>query len=166
MLGVMKRKPLLALAGAVAGTAIATAGVSVFLTSGDSDGDGNRGGTGAGAAAVRPARPYQNAKEIAAELRGRGASGCSLDPSRVECRYGGRYVAAIVLGNGTGLTMDTALESWKTGIGQSTLGEQNAFALLKGPNWLVTGPDELVGKVRPALGGTLIHCDRPYGTCA
>jgi len=161
MLGAMKRKPLIALAGAVAGTALATAGVSVFLATGGGGGDGD-----SGAAAVRPARPYQNAKEIAAELRGRGASGCTVDPSRVECRSGGRYVAAIVLGGKSGLTMATALESWKTGIGQSTLGEQNAFALLQGPNWLVTGPDDLIGKVRPALGGTLIHCDRPYGTCS
>ncbi|MBO2454795.1 hypothetical protein J4573_47445 [Actinomadura barringtoniae] len=162
----MKRKPLIALAGAVAGTALATAGVSALLAFDDVGGSGKGGdGKGDSSAAVRPARSYENAKEIAAQLRGGGASGCSLDPARVECRYGGRYVAAIVLGGTSGLTMATALESWKTGIGQSTLGEQNAFALLQGPNWLVTGPDDLIGKIRPALGGALVHCDRPYGTC-
>ena len=156
----MKSKPMLAVAGAVGGTVLATAGVSAFLLSGDD------GGTSARPAAS--ARAYGDTKEIAAALQGQGTVGCRIDRTRVECRFGGRYVAGTVLssGAGSGLTMDTALESWKTGVGQSALGEQGAFAILHGPNWLVTGPDTLIDKVRPALGGRVLHCDHPFGACA
>ncbi|GAA2616754.1 hypothetical protein GCM10010411_59890 [Actinomadura fulvescens] len=155
---------MLAVAGAVGGTALATAGVAAFLMTGD---DG-----GASARPTASARAYGDTKEIAAALQERGAADCRVDRSRVECRFAGRYVAGTVLGpgggsgGGSGLTMDTALESWKTGVGQSALGEQGAFAILHGPNWLVTGPDALIDKVRPALGGQVLHCDRPFGTCA
>ncbi|MFG2006757.1 hypothetical protein ACGFNU_47190 [Spirillospora sp. NPDC048911] len=157
----MKSKPMLAVAGAVGGTVLATAGVAAFLLSGD-DGGGTSARPGASA------RAYGDTGEIAAALRERKATGCRVDRVRVECRFGGRYVAGTVLGSGSGsgLTMDTALESWKTGIGQSALGEQGAFAILYGPNWLVTGPGALIDKVRPTLGGQVLHCDRPFGTCA
>ncbi|KAB2348028.1 hypothetical protein [Actinomadura rudentiformis] len=155
----MKSKPMLAVAGAVGGTVLATAGITAFLMTGEDGGASARPGASA--------RAYGDTKDIAAALRKRGATGCRVDQARVECRFGGRYVAGTVLspGSGSGLTMDTALESWKTGIGQSALGEPGAFAILHGPNWLVTGPDALIDKVRPALGGQVLHCDRPFGTC-
>ncbi|MBW8487335.1 hypothetical protein [Actinomadura parmotrematis] len=151
----MKSKPLLALAGAVGGTILATAGVAAFLAANGDD----------GATPVASARSQQDTKQIAAALRAAGADSCDADATRVECRYEGRYVAATVVTADMGLTMETAVQSWRTGVGQSALGDDAAFALLQGPNWLVTGPDGLVDGVRPKLGGSLLHCDRPYGTC-
>ncbi len=156
MLDGMKPKAMLAIAGAVGGTVLATAGVAAFALDGDGDGS------------VRPAanaRSYQDAAQIGDVLREHGATGCAADPSRVECRYAGRYVAATVITPDLGMTVDTALRSWRTGVGQSALGEQGEFAILRGPNWLVTGPGELIAKVRPALGGKALRCDKPYGTC-
>ncbi|WP_153532590.1 hypothetical protein [Actinomadura macrotermitis] len=153
----MKPKPLLALAGAIGGTVLATAGVAAFVM-GDGDDD-----------AARPAasaRPQQNTGQIAAALRANGATGCDADGTRVECRYDGHYVAATVITPGMGISMQTALEGWRSGVGQSALGEQGAFAILQGPNWLVTGPGELVDRIRPSLGGRALHCDQPYGTCS
>ncbi|WP_067475920.1 hypothetical protein [Actinomadura hibisca] len=153
----MKPTSLLALAGAVGGTVLATAGVALLVLDDDS------GETRPAASA----RAHQDASAIAAALRERGATGCSDgDPTRVECRYAGRYVAATVLTPDTGMTVDALAGSWRTGVGQSSLGELGPFALLQGPNWLVTGPRELVDKVRPDLGGQVLHCDRPFGTCS
>ncbi|MFD0691428.1 hypothetical protein [Actinomadura fibrosa] len=152
----MKPTTLLALAGAVGGTVLATAGVAALVLDGD------------GGGSTRPAasaRSYESAGAIGTVLRRNGATGCTADASRVECRYAGRYVAAIVLTPSMGLTADAALQSWRTGVAQSALGDDGAFAVLQGPNWLVTGPDELVGGVRPSLGGRMLRCDRPYGTC-
>ncbi|MGI5166902.1 hypothetical protein ACQEU3_21370 [Spirillospora sp. CA-253888] len=153
----MKSTSLLALAGAVGGTVLATAGVALFVL--DDDPAETRPAASAGA--------QQDTTVIAAALRKHGASGCSDDdPTRVECRYTGRYVAGAVLTPSMGMSMDSAVSSWRTGVGQSSLGEQGPFALLQGPNWLVTGPRELVDKVRGDLGGQALHCDRPFGTCS
>ncbi|MEU5885053.1 hypothetical protein [Spirillospora sp. NPDC047279] len=159
----MKRTSMLAVSGAVAGTVLATAGVAGVLMTGDDGGASARP-----PAASAPARSYQDTTEIQAALREQGATGCRGDRSRVECTFGERYVAAMVLnaGSGAGLTVDTALESWKTGVGQSALGEQGAFAILQGPNWLATGPVSLVDKIQQTLGGRALHCDRPFGTCS
>lgn len=155
MLVGMTPKSLLVLAGAVGGTVLASAGVAVFLMD---DNDGAR--------PVASASAQQDAGTIGKTLRANGATGCTTEQDRVECRYSGRYVAATVITPDSGLTMDAVLEGWKSGVGQSALGEQGAFSLLRGPNWLLTGPRELVGKVRPELGGQALNCDRPFGTCS
>ncbi|MFC4913360.1 hypothetical protein [Actinomadura gamaensis] len=160
----MKPKSTLALAcstgGTVLATALATAGVAALLA-----GCGGDGGA-ATAKSAPSARAYSDTAELGRVLRADGATGCSSDATRVECRYQGRYVAATVLSPGLGLTMDTALRSWRSGVGQSAIGENGAFAILQGPNWLLTGPGELVDKARADLGGHAHHCDHPFGTCS
>lgn len=160
MLGRMKPKTLLTLAGAAGGTAIVATGVVVLLVDGGGDADGR--------ASVRPAvsaRDHQDAGRIAAVLRERGADGCKVEQSHVECRYNDRYVAAQVIRPGVGLTMRATLPSWKSGAAQAMIGDRGSFAILRGPNWLVTGPDEFVEAVRPALAGRVTYCDSPYSGC-
>ncbi|WP_034487286.1 hypothetical protein [Actinomadura oligospora] len=156
----MKSTSPLALARSTGATVLATAAMAALLA-----GCGGDGGS-ATAKSVPSARSYQGAAEIGRALRAAGATGCSTDASRVECRYQGRYVAATVIDPSLGLTMDTALRSWRSGVGQSALGENGAFAILRGPNWLVTGPDGLVDRARGDLGGRAYHCDHPYGKCS
>ncbi|RFU37004.1 hypothetical protein DZF91_35140 [Actinomadura logoneensis] len=153
----MKPKSLFALACSTGGTVLATAALLA--------GCGGDGGS-ATAKAAPSARSYQDTAEIGRVLRAAGATGCNADPTRVECRYQGRYVAATVLTPSLGLTMDTALRSWRSGVGQSALGENGPFAILRGPNWLLTGPGGLVDRARGDLGGRAYHCDRPYGKCS
>ncbi|MGK5551615.1 hypothetical protein ACSNOI_08365 [Actinomadura kijaniata] len=152
----MKSTSLLAIAGAVGGTALAATGAAVLLL-GDGEADARPAATAAA---------HRDAGGLGRALRAAGATGCVAEQARVECRYEGRYVAAAVFTPDTGMTVETALESWKSGVGQSALGEQGAFSLLRGPNWLVTGPRAMVDKVRPELGGDALHCDRPFGACA
>lgn len=147
MLVAMRAKPLFVLAGAVGGTLVATA---AFVLNGN-------------ASEVPEAVSYRDVSKITAVLRDHGADGCEADATRVECRHEGRYVAGTVLTSG--LTMDTALSTWRTGVAQSALGEQGPFAIVQGPNWLVTGPGALMREASQELGGRLINCDRPYGSC-
>ncbi|MFC5183916.1 hypothetical protein [Actinomadura harenae] len=156
----MKPSSPLALVRSTGVTALATVGLATLLA-----GCGGDGGS-ATAKSVPSARAYKDATAIGRALRAAGATGCTTDKTRVECRYQGRYVAATVLDPSLGLTVDTALRSWRSGVGQSALGENGAFAILRGPGWLVTGPDGLVDRVRGDLGGRAYHCDHPYGTCS
>ncbi|WP_019632734.1 hypothetical protein [Actinomadura atramentaria] len=152
----MRRKPLLALAGAVAGTAVATGGVAYALL--DDDGTGT----------IHPAasaRAQPDAGPIAAALRAAGATSCATDRIRVECRYAGRYTAATVLTPDLGMTVETALATWRTGTAQSALGDNAPFSVLTGPNWLITGPTDLVDALQPTFGGTRTDCEAPNGTC-
>jgi hypothetical protein len=156
MLGRMKSKTLIGLLGAVGGTAVATGGVVMALMGGDGEG-------GAGARPVASVGERGKAGEFATVLERYGAVGCRVEQSRVECRANDRYVAAQVVG--PELSMESLLGSWKTGTAQAMTGDRGSFAILRGPNWLVTGPDSFVAKVRPELGGRIIYCDRPYGGC-
>jgi hypothetical protein len=166
----VKRKSLLALVGAIAVAVLAVIGVAVVLTGGDEGAGG--GGTATAAAsspaarAIPPAQRFKTSAQIAVALQAHGVADCSFDRIRTECRYhDGRYVAATVITEDYNLGIDTALQSWQTGLGQAMVGEDGPFAILQGPNWLVTGPDELIGAVRQELGGNLFQCDRPNGSC-
>lgn len=152
----MRLKTLLTLAGAAGGTVLATAGVVGLLGDGDDRGS---------VRAVASARGGQEVREIASVLEGHGAGGCKAEASRVECRYNDRYVAAEVFGGGAGLTVRSALPGWRSGTAQALMGDRGSFAILQGPNWLVTGPDEFVEGVRPELAGQVVYCDSPYSGC-
>lgn len=157
----MKFKSLLGIAAAVLVTVLVSVGVVVFRTGGDD----SAGDASVSSKVTKSARTYTDSAEIAKVLTARGATGCAGEAERIECRFQNRYVAATVLPADSSLTMDTALQSWKSGLGQSMLGDQSSFGVLYGPNWLVTGPQKLTVALRPALGGKLIRCDRPFGGC-
>lgn len=158
MLGRVKSRTLLGLLGAVGGTAVVTGGVVLGLMGADEEGGG--GGAGQPVASVSSRGVVGKFAEV---LERHGAVGCRVERSRVECRVDDRYVAAQVIGPELG--MAETLASWKTGAAQAMTGDRGSFAILRGPNWLVTGPDAFVEKVRPELSGRMIYCDRPYGGC-
>jgi hypothetical protein len=156
MLRRVKKRTLLAVAGAVAGTVAVSGGVTFFALGGDE-----------GPASARPSasvRDPRTTREFAQVLKQHGASRCVTERRRVECRVSDRYVAAEVVGGG--LDMASVLGNWKTGTAQAMTGDRGSFAILYGTNWLVTGPDEFVAKVRGDVpGGRVIYCDRPYSVC-
>ncbi|REE96413.1 hypothetical protein DFJ69_1846 [Thermomonospora umbrina] len=148
------------LVGAAAGTVAATVGVVTLVVDGDGEAVRDR-------ATVRPAMSTGSGRivEIGDVLRRHGATGCTSEPRRVECRYSDRYVAAEVVDPTLGVRLRDLLPTWKTGSAQAMTGDRGPFAILHGENWLVTGPDAFVEKVRPALRGRIVYCDRPYSTC-
>jgi hypothetical protein len=169
----VKRKSLLTLIGAGAAIALAAIGITMVLLN---TGGGAAGGGGTASAtptasstaarAIPRAHRFKTSAQVAVALQAHGVAECAFDRIRTECRYhDGRYVAATVITEDFNLGIKTALQSWQTGLGQAMVGEDGPFAILQGPNWLVTGPKELIGAVRPQLGGNLIQCDHPNGTC-
>ncbi|WP_051109057.1 hypothetical protein [Actinomadura flavalba] len=152
------RSQRILVAGAVGATVLASGGAAAFLVLGPGGGDGAR--------PVASATAQRDATAITEVLRRHGATECDDDAERVECRFQGRYVAGTVLASDLGMTAEETAQSWRTGVAQSALGDTGPFAVLTGPNWLVTGPGELVDGVRRDLGGDLVHCDRPMGSCA
>jgi hypothetical protein len=167
----VKRKSLLTLIGASAGTAVAAVAISMVLmdTGGDAGGDHASAAPAVSATSARAipqAHRFNTSAQVAVALQSHGVASCTFDRIRTECRYhDGRYVAATVITEDYNLGIKTALQSWQTGLGQAMVGEDGPFAILQGPNWLVTGPNELIEAVRPELGGNLIHCDHPNGSC-
>jgi hypothetical protein len=161
MLCRVKSKSSLTIAGATAAGLLVTAGIATLVLGGG----GSAGDAARVAESTKAAKSHTSTTQIAKALKARGATGCTGDAQRTECRFEGQYVAATVLAPGSSLPMDTALQSWKSGLGQSMLNDQSPFAVLHGPNWLVTGPQGLVTDVRSQLGGTLIRCERPFGDC-
>lgn len=167
----MKRKSLLALIAAIAVAALVVIGIALVRMGGGGSAAGGQATASSAASspaarAIPQARRFKTSAQIAVALQAHGVANCSFDRIRTECRYhDGRYVAATVITEDYNLSMDTALQTWKTGLGQAMVGEDGPFAILQGPNWLVTGPDELIGAVRQELGGNLFQCDRPNGTC-
>ena len=170
----MKRKSLLTLIGASAGTAVAAVAISMAVmdTGGSAGADHASAGpvgpavSATSARAIPPAHRFKTSAQVAVALQSHGVASCTFDRIRTECRYhDGRYVAATVITEDYNLGIKTALQSWQSGLGQAMVGEDGPFAILQGPNWLVTGPNELIDAVRPELGGTLIRCDHPNGSC-
>jgi hypothetical protein len=175
----VKRKSLLTLIGASTGIALAAVAITlVLMSTGDGAAEGHdptapaaSSTTSSTAASTAPraiprAQRFRTSAQVAVALQAHGVAECAFDRIRTECRYhDGRYVAATVITEDFNLGMKTALQSWQTGLGQAMVGEDGPFAILQGPNWLVTGPTELISAVRPELGGNLIQCDHPNGTC-
>src|SRR5262249_32860470 len=106
----VKRKSLLTLIGAGAGTTLAAAGIPLgFVGTGGGAAGGRDSATPtasqtqsatspASPRAIPRARRFSTSAQVAVALLSHGVQGCSFDRIRTECRYAdGRYVAATVI---------------------------------------------------------------------